>query len=143
MPTSKLSVIDQKYKNKKVVFKSGGFITYKYYVEHLKYKFPILVQTLNGQVTDFYTKLPSYFLHDVFHQSIINRFGKQDFYKKTEESALYIWKNSKNLNNLKIIYSGACTITCFPLFYSVVPVNHNYGSSFKPVLKKMQESFEY
>lgn len=138
-PGTKLSAINKVYKSSEVVSKEGAFITHKYYVEHIRYRFPILVQTINGVVTDFYARLPYYFLHDIFHQSLINRFGAQDFYKKTEESAIYVWKNK---NNLKHIYSGACTITCFPIFYSVIPVKHNYGNGFKPIIKKMQESLK-
>ena len=139
MPETKISSINKNYKSNEVVFKSGAFVTYKYYVEHIRYKFPIFVQTINGQVTDFYARLPYYFLHDIFHQSLINRFGNQDFYKKTEESAIYVWKNK---NNFKHIYSGACTITCFPIFYSVVPVQHKYGAGYTPIIKKMQESLD-
>lgn len=137
MPGVKVSAINKTYKASEVVFKEGAFVTYKYNIEHLRYKFPIMVQTINGQVTDFYARLPYYFLHNVFHQSLINRYGAQDFYKKTEESALYVWKNK---NNFKHIYSGACTITCFPIYYSVIPVDHKFGMGFKPLIEKMQDS---
>lgn len=137
MPGNKISTINKKYKFSEVVFKESAFVTYKYFIEHIRYRFPILVQTINGEVTDFYARLPYYFLHDIFHQSLINRYGAQDFYQKTEESAIYVWKNKKNL---KHIYSGACTITCFPLFYSVLPEKHQYGSGFKPLIQKLQES---
>lgn len=139
MPGEKLSTINKKYKSTEVVFKGGAFVTYKFYVEHIRYKFPILVQTINGIVTDFYARLPYYFLHDVFHQSLINRYGAQDFYQKTEESAIYVWKNK---DNVKHIYSGACTITCFPIFYSAIPVEHKYGAGFEPIIKKMQSSLK-
>lgn len=137
MPGKKISSINKKYKNTDIVFKEGAFVTYKYYVEHIRYRFPILVQSINGIVTDFYARLPYYFLHDIFHQSLINRYGPQDFYQKTEESAIYVWKNKKNL---KHIYSGTCTITCFPIFYSVIPVKHKYGQGFEPIIKKMQKN---
>lgn len=140
MPGKKISAINKKYKFSEVIFKGGAFVTYKYYVEHIRYRFPILVQFINGEVTDFYARLPYYFLHDIFHQSLINRYGAQDFYQKTEESAIYVWKNK---NNIKHIYSGACTITCFPIFYSAIPVNHKYGDSFKPIIKRMQESLNF
>jgi hypothetical protein len=136
MPGKKLEEINKIYKFSEIIFKESGFITYKYYVEHIRYRFPILVQTQNGIVTDFYARLPHYFLHDIFHQSLINRLGKQDHYQKTEESALYIWKNK---NNNQHIYSGACTITCFPLYYSVVPIEKSRPASLKPLIKRLQE----
>ena len=137
MPGKKLADINKKYPGKKeVMFKQGPFITYKYYIEHIRYKFAILVQTINGAVTDFHARLPQYFLHDIFHQSLINRFGKQDFYKKTEESAIYIWTNKKNINH---VYSGACTITCFPIFYAVKEVKHKYGGSYQSLLEKFND----
>lgn len=137
MPDSKIVEIDKTYKGKKeVIFKQGAFITNKYYVEHLRYKFAILVQSVNGVVTDFHARLPHYFLHDIFHQSLINRYGDQDFYKKTEESAIYIWKNEKNI---KHVYSGTCTITCFPIFYAVQKVKHNFGGSYKSLLEKLSK----
>lgn len=137
MPGKKLSDINIKYPGiKEVLFKEGAFITYKYNIEHIRYKFAVLVQTINGTVTDFHARLPHYFLHDIFHQSLINRLGKQDFYKKTEESAIYIWNDKKNI---KHVYSGACTITCFPIFYAVKEVKHKYGSSYKSLLEKFNE----
>ena len=35
--------------------------------------------------------------------------------KKTGEEAFYVWETAE----LKHVYSAACTITCFPIFYSV------------------------
>jgi hypothetical protein len=138
MPDKKISQINIKYPGKKeVIFKQGPYTTYKYYIEHVRYKFAVLVQTINGTVTDFHARLPQYFLHDIFHQSLINRFGKQDFYKKTEESAIYVWKNK---DNIKHVYSGTCTITCFPIFYAVKKVEHKYGNSYKSLLEKFNET---
>ena len=137
MPDKRIADIEKKYKGKEVIFKSGAFVSYKFYIEHVRYRFPIIVQSISGVVTDFHARLPHYFLHDVFHQSLINRLGKQDFYKKSEESALYIWKNNKNI---KHIYSGTCTITCFPIFYAVKKVEHKYGGSYKSLIEKFNTS---
>ena len=64
--------------------------------------------------------LPQYFSHDLFHQALINRLGKQDSYLKKNKTAVYRWKNRKGLN---YIYAGACTITCFPIYYAVYRQN--------------------
>jgi hypothetical protein len=97
----------------------------------LRYKFPVFVQVANGQVLDFFARLPAYFLHDVFHQSLINRYGKQDLYFKKDSNAIYIWNDEEGI---RFTYSGGCTINCFPIYFA--------GSSSKPgpaepLLKKM------
>ena len=122
-------------KEKPQLIRNGKkFKTYKFYIEHIRYKFALLVQTKNDTVTDFHARLPQYFLHDVFHQSLINRYGIQDIYKKTEESALYTWKDKNNIN---IVYSGTCTITCFPIFYSTSTTKHDFGGDYKKVTDKL------
>jgi hypothetical protein len=92
----------------------------------------VLVQSKNGVIEDFHVKLPSYFLHDVFFQSLINRYGKQKSYKKFGEEAYYVWEVSA----LRHIYSAACTITCFPIFYAVQKME---GKE-KSILEKMKIS---
>jgi hypothetical protein len=133
MPGKKLSDIEKVYKFKELTFKSSQFITYKFYVEHIRYRFPIFVQFKDNIVTDFFARLPQYFLHDIFHQSLINRIGPQDVYKKVDEHAVYVWKNK---NGLKHSYSGTCTITCFPLYYAVRKVKNEFKGSFLPLIKK-------
>ncbi len=115
MPGSSLDSIEKKYGKGTVERKFSGAQTQKFFVAHIRYKFPVLVQISEGKVLDMYARLPSYFLHDVFLQSLVNRMGKQTTYKKTGEHAHYIWDNKDQ----KHIYDGACTITCFPIFYAV------------------------
>lgn len=131
MPGNKLVDIEKEYKEKEVVFNKNGFITYKFSIEQLRFKFPILVQFKDGVVLDFHARLPQYFLHDIFHQSLINRLGVQDIYKKVDEHAVYIWKNKKDLNHY---YSGACTITCFPIFYAVKKTKPDALGNYKPLI---------
>lgn len=136
-PGSKQSEIKKQYSNETLVLSHGNFKTYKYYVEHIRYKFAILVQYKDGVVTDFHARLPPYFLHDVFHQSLINRYGKQDIYKNEKEQSLYIWNNEKNF---KHYYSGACSVTCFPIYYAVRKIDTNNLGSYKTVLEQLNES---
>lgn len=131
MPKKTRDEIEKKYPKSTVVYKKGDFQIKRYYVAHIRYRFPIFVQFHKGIVIDFFARLPQYFLHDIFHQSLINRIGKQDIYKKLEEQAVYIWKNK---TGNKHIYSGACTITCYPIFYSVNQVENlpkSYTSTFQ------------
>ena len=88
----------------------------KFYITHNAYKFPIWVQYFNKTIIDFYTRLPSYFLHDTFHQSLINRYGKQNIYALKDSTAVYTWEN----DSTKRVYSGGCTITCYPIYYAVI-----------------------
>lgn len=131
-PEKKRDDIEKLHGKGEVMSKTGGVETIKYYVAHIRYKFPVIVQMKDGKVLDFFAKLPSYFLHDIFHQSLVNRMGKQNTYKKVGEEAVYIWEK----NSLKHVYSGACTITCFPIFYTVFPTDKKGG--FKPLLETMK-----
>lgn len=135
MPGSPLKAATDALGAGDVLQQKGAYEIRRFYVAHIRYKFPVLVQTTEGAITDFYARLPAYFLHDIFHQSLINRIGKQDTYKKVEEQAVYIWKNKDNLTH---VYSGTCTITCFPIFYSVYPQKHDY-KGYTPIIKIMKE----
>ena len=128
-PGKKTEDIEKKYGKGEVMNLSGGTQTRKYYVAYLRYKFPVLIQTKEGVVLDNFARLPNYFLHDIFLQSLVNKYGKQTSYKKTGEEAYYVW----DLPELKHIYSGACTITCFPIFYAVHPKDYQV----KPLINKM------
>lgn len=93
--------------------------TVKYYISSVRYKFPVIVQEQEGVILDFHARLPSYFLHDSFFQGLTNKLGKQTSYKKTGEEAYYTWEKPP----LRHIYSAACTITCFPIFYAVQKID--------------------
>ncbi len=45
--------LDKKYK-KELTFNKHGFKTYKFYMAHIRYKFPVYIQTKNNIVTDFF-----------------------------------------------------------------------------------------
>lgn len=95
----------------------------RYALFHERYSFPVYVQYKDGVATDFLARLPPYFLHDVFHQSLINRYGRQDRYFRKEEHAIYQWNNIEANQGVRLTYSGACTLTCFPLYLSVAAGN--------------------
>ncbi len=133
-PEKKIEDLEKKYSKPELMSKSGAIETQKFYVAQIRYKFPVIVQSKDGVVLDFFAKLPSYFLHDVFFQSLVNRLGKQNTYKKVGEEAVYAWEK----DGLKHVYSGACTITCFPIFYSVSPTDKKPG--FKPLMEILKEA---
>ena len=102
------------------------------YVKQLRYKFAVILQAQDGKIVDMFARLPTYFLHNTFHQSLINRFGKQDGYIKKENSALYIWNDK---NGMEHSYNGSCTITCYPDFYYVKKLD--YPEDFTPILETL------
>lgn len=116
-PEKSTAGLDTKYGRPQEMNNLNGMKTQKFDVSHIRYKFPVLIQERGNVIHDFFARLPSYFLHDIFLQSLINRLGKQNTYKRIGEEAFYKWEN----NNLIHVYSAACTITCFPIFYSVYP----------------------
>lgn len=103
----------------------------KFLIKEKQFQLSVLVQDKEGKITDFFARLPSYFLHDVFFQMLTNRLGKQDIYQKVGEEAFYVW----NKKDFKHVYSAACTITCFPIFYTVMPTQFPEGQ--KSQLDKM------
>jgi hypothetical protein len=133
-PEKKIDDIEKKYGKSEVMGDKNGIETLKFYVAHIRYKFPVIVQAKDGKILDFFAKLPSYFLHDIFFQSLVNRIGKQKDYRKVGEEAVYSWEQ----DSLKHVYSAACTITCFPVFYTVFPSKPANG--LKPLIVKMKES---
>ncbi len=139
MPGKTLEDIEKTYLYKELMMTKNGYSIYKFYVSHRRYKFAILVQFYQGKVLDFHARLPQYFLHDIFHQSLINRFKKQDQYFHTEEHAVYVWKN---IRGNEITYSGACTITCFPIYFAVRTLDVKTLSDYKPILKKLNSNIE-
>lgn len=129
-PGKKVEELEKKYGKPENVNDVQGIQTKKFHVAHIRYKFPVLVQVREGVVLDFFARLPSYFLHDVFLQSLVNKWGKQTSYKKVSEEAFYVWSDK----DFKQVYSAACTITCFPIFYAVQPIS----ADFKTLLDQMK-----
>ncbi|MCP4914238.1 MAG: hypothetical protein GY909_14090 [Oligoflexia bacterium] len=135
-PGSTMAAIKAKYPKPEKVEGNETQGIYKFYVAQIRYRFPVFVQLREGQVIDFYARLPSYFLHDVFHQSMINRYGKQDQYFKKLNSAVYIWNNK---NGIRFTYSGTCTINCFPMYITGMKADGSFnGKPFQPLLNKFK-----
>ncbi len=131
-PDKQSSGLESKFGKGELMSDEGGVQTLKYVVKDKHYQFPVLVQVKDGVIEDFFARLPSYFLHDVFFQSLVNRNGKQTTMKKTGEEAYYVW----DAGQLKHIYSAACTITCFPIFYAV----EKKDAPTKSILLKMKQA---
>lgn len=134
MPGKSLEDIEKTYSYKELMMNKNGYSIYKFYVAHIRYKFAILVQFYNGKVIDFHARLPQYFLHDIFHQGLINRYKKQDQYYLSDEHAVYIWKNIQGNEHT---YSGACTITCFPIYYAVRKLDTKALTDYQPIIKRL------
>jgi hypothetical protein len=125
-PDKSLSELEVKY-GKPDVLRSGNDVQMlRFWVKHIHYKFPVIVQANKEKVIDMFATLPSYFLHDVFHQSLIKRWGKQKDYKRVDEEAYYRWVDDEKTMH----YSATCTITCFPIYFSVSPSKSKAPSGF-------------
>lgn len=133
-PNKSLKSIQSQYGPGEIVLRQGPYLTYKFYIAHIRYKFVILVQTRDDKVLDFHARLPHYFLHDVFHQSLINRIGKQDTYLLKDEHAVYVWKNQ---TGFKHTYEAACTITCFPIYYALELKDHGQSDEYVAIINQM------
>lgn len=131
-PGKEVSGLNGKYGKSEELSSQRGTKTLKFNVAQIRYKFPILVQEKDGLILDSFARLPSYFLHDIFLQSLVNKFGKQTSYKKVGEEAVYIWEKE----DLKLIYSASCTITCFPIFYAAQPLK----AKTLPLLEQMKKA---
>ena len=135
-PGTELSAIQKEFGKGETISSGGAAKSYKFYVAQLRYKFPVFVTVSQNKVVDFFARLPTYFLHDIFHQSLINRYGKQDEYSKVKRNGLYIWNNE---NGVKLTYLGSCTITCFPQYLHGVQTPLPAGlSGFKTFIQKMR-----
>lgn len=137
-PGLNLSDIQKKYGDGEIMDKNGPVEMRKFYISHIRYKFAVIVQSFESKVIDSYARLPSYFLHNVFHQTLITKLGKQKNYSNKDGTSEYEWRDS---DGIVYKYQGACTITCFPIFLSMQLENFPKGAEMaKPILSKLQDS---
>ena len=118
-PGKFVSEIEKKFNKGEAMGKEGELTTQKFIIKHQRYLISAIVQEKSGEIQDVLFLLPSYFLHDVFFQSLVNRLGKQTIYKRIGEEAYYVWTK----DSFRHVYSAACTITCFPIFYAIEKSN--------------------
>jgi len=131
-PGTALTEIEKKYGIPEKMKPKSDPQMLRFWVSQIRYKFPIIVQVQEGKVLDMYARLPSYFLHDIFHQSVITRWGKQSFYKRVDEEAYYRW----DADDYTLHYSASCTITCFPIYFSAQDKKNKSYSSLHEQLQK-------
>lgn len=128
-PGTPLSELEKKYGKAEVLRERTDPKQYRFWVSQLRYKFPVIVQSDGQVVLDMFARLPSYFLHDIFHQSLITRWGKQSFHKRVDEEAFYRWESAEHV----MFYGASCTITCFPVYFSVAPAAEKRRTGFTPL----------
>ena len=115
-PGKNFSEIEKKWGKAEFYLKNKKLKIYKIHLIKKSFRFPLYLQVFDEKIIEFYAKLPSYFSHDLFLKELIKTHGKQNEYFKQNNLAIYEWKKE---DNLKLIYSGSCTITCFPIYYQV------------------------
>ncbi len=119
-PGNKQADLENKWGKGLLVARLGPTTIYRFSLKYEQYHFPIWVQIFQEQTLDFFAQLPSYFLHDLFYQAIINRQGKPDIHFLQENNAVYWWQQK---NNVQHLYGASCTIICFPLYYAQQTTN--------------------
>ena len=134
MPGSNFGTIQEKFGTGELMSRRNSTNVFRVYVAHARYRFPVMIQVYNNKVIDFVANLPSYFIHDVFHQGLINRHGKQNQYKNIGEQSVYIWDD---VDGNKHVYYGACAITCFPVYYAIMTNNPPKIPRYLPILHTM------
>jgi len=102
------------------------------------YTYPLIIQHVDDEILDFYVRPPSYLLHDFFHRDLIKLYGNQNEYYLQNGTGYYIWSTS----NVDIYYSGECTITCFPVFYSQVATKNKLPATYKSIGKILEENID-
>jgi hypothetical protein len=132
-PGTALEEIEKKYGKPERMKPKSDPMMLRFWVAQIRYKFPIIVQVQDGKVLDMFARLPSYFLHDIFHQSLITRWGKQSYYKRVDEEAYYRWDSEA----YALHYSASCTITCFPIYFSA---QDKKNTSYSPLHEQLQKS---
>lgn len=128
-PGKDISAVETKYGKPESLRDDGAVKMARFKVKQMRYLFPVIVQYSQGKILDMHATLPSYFLHDIFHQSLINRWGKQQTYQRVDEEAFYEWKNPEFIMS----YGASCTITCFPTYLSVKPSPEKSAGGFKSI----------
>lgn len=135
-PDKDIAAIEAKYGKGEVLRDDGSIKMLRFMVAQIRYVFPIVVQESKGKVIDMHARLPSYFLHDIFHHSLIKRWGKQQAYKRVDEEAFYEWKNDERTMS----YGASCTITCFPTYLSVKPAAEKMPGGFRPITELLNSN---
>lgn len=129
-PGKKQEDVEKAYGKGEITNDKGDVQTKKFLVSKSGLSFPILVQFKENLVVDFFVRFSSSLPHSDFQKAFLKSLGPQTSYRPGNGDALYTWVKPP----LKHTYSAACTITCFPIFYSVQKIEPDVPS----ILEKMK-----
>ncbi|MCB9060141.1 MAG: hypothetical protein H6622_01295 [Halobacteriovoraceae bacterium] len=138
LPDSKIEDVKKTFPDLELITDTKKKKVFKVKLKHQRYIIHAELNVVEDLVRDIFIRLPSYFLHDVFHQSLINRYGKQNFYKLKNEHAIYIWDK---LEKYKIVYSSTCTIQCFPIYLAIISKNTDQLGEYISIFDEMNKSY--
>ena len=136
LPRQKLTDLDQKF-TPQILQTRGAYRWQKYLITQPRYQIKVLAQAWQDQVADFFAPLPSFFSHDVFLQALINLLGPVQKMDKQGEEAVYLWEQDQ----LRHIYAAACTITCFPVYYTVIDLRVPPQEAYQPLWERLQKIY--
>ena len=135
-PRQDLATLDQKF-TPQVLQANGAYRWQKYQLTHPRYQIKILAQAWQDKVADFFAPLPSFFSHDLFLQALIKRLGPAQKMAKQGEEAAYFWEQDQ----LRYIYAAACTITCFPVYLTVIDLRIPPQDAYQPLWERLQQIY--
>lgn len=115
-PGSAIKMIQEEYGKGREYFRDGDDSIYRFILPGKKFNVTLFVRFKGDVATALWASLPTHLQHHLFHQALIAKHGKQDRYFKKENSGVYIWERDKNT---RLIYSGQCTLFCFPLYLAI------------------------
>ena len=136
MPGQKRASLDQQFPGT-TLQAQDLYLWKKYVITKGNYQVRVFTQFLNGKVADLFTPLPSYFSHDVFLQGLIRLLGPAEKIDRRGEDAIYFWKKDK----LHHIYAAACTITCFPVYYTVIDRQQTDLPPYQPLWDRLRQIY--
>jgi hypothetical protein len=105
----------------------------RFKLKRTNYTLDLYTQVKKDIITDVFVRLPQFFIHDLFLADLQKKWKKQDRFVRHDRTAVYVWLNKDNTN---IVYSGSCSITCFPLFLEIVSTD----KSVEPMYVKLNEA---
>jgi hypothetical protein len=69
-PGADIKELEKKYGPPEVMSGGGGNLTIKFYVAHIRYKFPVIVQSQEGKILDMFAKLLIFYMMSFINHSL-------------------------------------------------------------------------
>lgn len=91
-----------------------------------KNMFQAFVQINQNIISDSFIRPPTHMDHNEFLKALQKKYGKQNFFKNKDRSSMYVWDK---IPDLKIVYQGSCSLSCFAMFISFASLQNKSNPS--------------